>query len=470
MSSALEGIYEPGIVDPGVPSTSGTKPFWHSSPHPFANHQSEWPKDVVDIVVIGSGITGMNLVRTLLKHSSNLNIVLVEARSLCSGATGRNGGHCKTMTFAMWEERKRSFGIDEAVRISAFEHKHLEAMASAIREDRIDCDLVLTDGVEAYYDQKDFEKAVAALEDMRVHAPQLANLHTVHTDKAYLSQVLKLSRRAVGAITIPAASLWPYKWITTALGRLVDQGKLNVQTDTPVREVIDHSKDSYATVRTARGDIRAKNVVHATNAWLGHLLPELRPFISPVRGNVVAYAPVRNNGKGASPLGLDSRNSLWLRYGAKDYDYLIQREDGGVIVGRANTGRKATGDDSETDLSAMAHLRGFADEAVASPLPGSSSHISHAWAGILAFSQDGLPFAGRLNLAGRAHQWVCGGYHATGMIKAFLTSQMVAGMILGESCPGDFPQSIFLTEDRIRQLRKSVESGKPVVHNTKARL
>jgi glycine/D-amino acid oxidase-like deaminating enzyme len=202
-------------------------------------------------------------------------------------------------------------------------------------------------------------------------------------------------------------------------------------------------------------------VIHATNAWLSQLLPELWPLISPVRGNVVAYAPSEDDHGGPkSALGLDPRYSLWLRYGAKDYDYLIQRKDGVVVVGRANTGRKATGDDSETDLSPMTHLRGFADVVAASPVPGASRHITHSWAGILAFSQDGVPFAGKIPFAGRSHQWVCGGYHATGMIKAFLTSQMVAGQILGEDLPKDFPRSILITEERFRALRRSVEQVK----------
>ncbi|KAG7405530.1 putative oxidoreductase OrdL [Fusarium oxysporum f. sp. rapae] len=465
MSGALEGIYEPGVVDPGCPSPNGTTPFWHSQPHPRANHQSKWPSDIVDVVIIGAGLTGMSLIRSMLKKKPGIRIVLLDARSLCSGATGRNGGHCKTMTFAMWEERKRSFGIEEAIRLSAFEHAHLEVMANAIEEDNIDCDLCLTQGIEAYYDQKDFEKAVAGLEDMRSHAPHLAEKHTVYTDTKYLTDVLKLSPRAVGAIAVPAASMWPYKWITGVLGPLIDQDKINVQTNTPVTSITDRVQDEYATVKTARGDIRAKHVVHATNAWLGRLLPELRPFISPLRGNVLSYAPTAG---GKSPLGLKSDYSLWLRYGVKDYDYLIQRKDGRVIVGRANTGRKAVGDDSQTDLGPLSHLRGFAHEALASPEADAATKVSHAWAGILAFSQDGVPFAGRLPFPGRSHQWVCGGYHATGMIKAFLTSQMVAGLILGEEPGEDFPQSIFATSDRIRQLRISLDTGGPVL--TKARL
>ncbi|KAL5594906.1 hypothetical protein FOVSG1_008595 [Fusarium oxysporum f. sp. vasinfectum] len=460
MSGALEGIYEPGVVDPGYPSSNGTVPFWHSEPHPRADHQSEWPSNIADVAVIGAGLTGMNLVRTLLKKKPGIRIVLLDARSLCSGATGRNGGHCKTMTFAMWEERKHSFGIEEAVRISAFEHAHLEAMANAIREDGIDCDLVLTQGIEAYYDQKDFEKAVVGLEDMRAHAPHLADKHTIHTDRSYLRDVLKLSSRAVGAIAIPAASMWPYKWITGVLGPLIDQNKINVQTHTPVTSIIDQPQDEYATVVTSRGTVRAKHVIHATNAWLGRLLPELRPFISPVRGNVLSYAPTPG---GKSPLGLGSDYSIWLRYGIKDYDYLIQRKDGRAIVGRANTGRKAVGDDSETDLSPMSHLRGFPHEALVAPDADAATKVSHVWSGILAFSQDGIPFAGRLPFLGRSHQWVCGGYHATGMIKAFLTSQAVAGSILGEGADESFPKSIFVTDKRIRQLRISLEEGKPIL-------
>ncbi|KAH7483796.1 hypothetical protein FOMA001_g7447 [Fusarium oxysporum f. sp. matthiolae] len=182
MSGALEGIYEPGVVDPGYPSSNGTVPFWHSKPHPRADHQSEWPSNIADVAVISAGLTGMNLVCTLLKKKPGICIVLLDARSLCSGATGRNGGHCKTMTFAIWEERKHSFGIEEAVRISAFEHAHLKAMANAIREDGINCDLVLTQGIKAYYDQKDFEKAVAGLEDMRAYVPYLADKYTVYID------------------------------------------------------------------------------------------------------------------------------------------------------------------------------------------------------------------------------------------------------------------------------------------------
>ncbi|KAF7561536.1 hypothetical protein G7046_g2604 [Stylonectria norvegica] len=464
MSSSLEGVYEPGIVDPGVPVTNSTTPFWLSSPHPLADHQSPWPSEPMDIVIIGSGISGTSLARTLVSKRPELRVVLIDARSLCSGATARNGGHIKTMTFAVWEDRKKTYGVEEAVRISAFEHSHLEAMASLVRENELDCDFLRVEGVDAYYDKPSFEKAIAALNDMKKHAPHLASKYKIYRDKDRIRRVMKLSSRCVGAIGVPAASLWPYKLVTGILGPLIEEERLNVQTHTTVQAVEDAAKAEFALVRTDRGDIKARTVIHATNGWLGHLLPELRPFISPVRGNVVHYGP-GDKIRGFSAMGLDSKFSFWLRYAAKDYDYLIQRAHGDVVVGRANTGRKTTGDDSETDMSPMAHLRGFADEAVASPTPGAASLVSHAWSGILGFTQDAMPFAGKLPFPAHSHQWVCGGYHGIGMVKAFRTAEMVALMVLGEELSDEYPKSMLITEERLKTLRRSLGPVEEVVRS-----
>lgn len=457
MSASLEGVYEAGIIDPGLPVGNTTRSFWTSSPHPLSQHKSPWPKAVADIAIIGSGITGTSLAYHIMAKRPDLNVTLIEARSLCSGATARNGGHIKTMSFAVWEHNKQAFGVEEAIRIAAFEQSHLESMSAVIKSNSLNCDLVKTIGVDAYYDQKTFDKALAALDDMRRHAPALAAKYKVQTDRQALQRELNLSARCVGAITVPAASVWPYKMVTGILADLIESGRLNVQTDTAVESIQDHSGDEFATIATTRGQIRARKVVHATNAWLGHLVPELRPFISPVRGNVVHYGPVANAPPRLSALNLDSRYSYWFRYAEKDYDYLIQRQGGDVVVGRANMGRRATGDDSQTDLQAMAHLHGFPEQVVASAAPGPSAHITHAWSGILGFTQDTMPFVGSLErFAGRKHQWVCGGYHGIGMVKAWRSGEMMAALLLGEGVNDECPRSMGLSDARMKALNEQL--------------
>lgn len=287
---------------------------------------------------------------------------------------------------------------------------------------------------------------------MREHAPHLASQYKVYTDAQWLKLEMNLSSRCVGAIVVPAASVWPYKMVTGLLQNLIEQGMLNAQPRTPVISIDDAKPSNFAVVKTGRGDIKARHIVHATNGWLGHLLPELRPFISPVRGNVVHYDPAGTK----SPMGLDSRYSFWMRYGTKDYDYLIQRKPGDIVVGRANMGRKATGDDSQTDLSPMAQLRGMATEVTASPAPDAGALITHAWSGILGFTQDAAPFVGRLPFPGRHHQWVCGGYHGIGMVKAFRTAQMAALLILNEPLGDEYPRSTLVSDERIQTLKGSL--------------
>ena len=45
-----------------------------------------------DIAIIGGGLTGMSCALHALKLG--LSVILLDARGLADGATGRNGGHC----------------------------------------------------------------------------------------------------------------------------------------------------------------------------------------------------------------------------------------------------------------------------------------------------------------------------------------------------------------------------------------
>src|SRR5579859_4159591 len=80
-----------------LPVGSPTESYWQTPRHPLASYRSDFPS-AADVVIIGSGITGSSVARTLFEQSPSLKIVILEARLLCSGATGRNGGHIKPGT------------------------------------------------------------------------------------------------------------------------------------------------------------------------------------------------------------------------------------------------------------------------------------------------------------------------------------------------------------------------------------
>ena len=116
-----------------------------------------------DVVIIGSGITGCSVANALLSQNSTLRVVLLEARTITSGATGRNGGHIKETPFHEYEELAHRFGKNEAKKLVKFRLSHLDALVdftTELGEDALrasEIRKVLT--VDAFFDQVFWEGA-----------------------------------------------------------------------------------------------------------------------------------------------------------------------------------------------------------------------------------------------------------------------------------------------------------------------
>jgi NADPH-dependent 2,4-dienoyl-CoA reductase/sulfur reductase-like enzyme len=81
-----------------LPVDNPTTPFWRTELHELDEHRStpELPHKC-DIVIIGAGYAGVSIAYHLLKSDKGAedeprpSITILEARQVCSGATGRNG-------------------------------------------------------------------------------------------------------------------------------------------------------------------------------------------------------------------------------------------------------------------------------------------------------------------------------------------------------------------------------------------
>jgi hypothetical protein len=84
------------LIDPLLPRPNPSISLWQEPAHPtLSSIQSPTLPATADIVIIGSGITGCSVAKTLLEDKilgERPHIVILEARTLTSGATGRNGG------------------------------------------------------------------------------------------------------------------------------------------------------------------------------------------------------------------------------------------------------------------------------------------------------------------------------------------------------------------------------------------
>lgn len=135
-----------------VSVSEATKSFWLFSTtdcNPLSDHGKDVPlplspsqiHESVDVTIIGTGISGIftlyHLVQALRTSSRSISrIALLEARQFCSGATGRNGGHCTAynpVAFNSLVELENG-SVKEAVKHIVQEQRSVELVMRLIEE------------------------------------------------------------------------------------------------------------------------------------------------------------------------------------------------------------------------------------------------------------------------------------------------------------------------------------------------
>jgi hypothetical protein len=122
---------------PEIPVPNPTRSFWMDEEEDFMSSK-ELP-EYADIIIIGSGISGTsaayNLLSRLSTSSSTIgSVVMLEARAVCSGATGRNGGHIKADDYSDYEVLKEYFGKDAAMKVLDFRRSALKDLMEIDQE------------------------------------------------------------------------------------------------------------------------------------------------------------------------------------------------------------------------------------------------------------------------------------------------------------------------------------------------
>ena len=75
----------------GLPVDNPSKSYWLTEPSEIllGHRTTNDLPHTADVVIVGSGITGAFAAHCLKERDPNLNVVMLEAREACSGATGR---------------------------------------------------------------------------------------------------------------------------------------------------------------------------------------------------------------------------------------------------------------------------------------------------------------------------------------------------------------------------------------------
>jgi len=171
------------------------------------------------------GITGANAARYLVESGKRLDIVLLEAREVCYGATGRNGGHVQPLLF------------DRTPDVASFELKNCDVVEKYIRENDVPCEYRSVKACHTFWTERLFAEASADVKFLQKEDPGIGKRVSIVTDSDGL-QKNRVKTNCNGVImTTGAASLWPYKLVAWMMRRMVEEKKINLQTHTTVESI-----------------------------------------------------------------------------------------------------------------------------------------------------------------------------------------------------------------------------------------
>ncbi|KAJ5773756.1 FAD dependent oxidoreductase [Penicillium paradoxum] len=469
-------------ADPGLPRPNPTQSYWQHIPHALADVQSsELPTDR-DFAIIGSGITGLAVAKSLLERHPTATVTVLEARTLCSGATGRNGGQMAANAGEQYMNLAETHGTETAGKIVDFTFRNLEKMRELIEEyDAAELsEMQQLQKLRVFLTEKkfdDFKKSIARLE---MDHPSKKGLYTILDADSVVKEYG--IHGACGGALLPAGTVWPYRLVTKVFAALLEKypGRLTIETHTPVQSVEYSSIPTSPTtsvcpytLHTSRGPLRAGTVVHCTNGYSGHLLPRLRGLVHPFKGTMTVQNPqnaVSNQGTAVS-WGFHyppTYNPETKRLGYGLY-YLAQSAKSGYFYFGGENARleySISGDDSFVSPDSVGHLKEVLPAFFGKDNKSNWSLVS-SWSGVMGYSSDGLPMVGRLSsrLTGRKGdgEWIAAAFNGYGMANSLLSGEALALMVLGEDVNDWLPIAYGLGEQRLREtltVSKTVNSLK----------
>ncbi|KAK7468364.1 hypothetical protein VKT23_002880 [Stygiomarasmius scandens] len=450
---------------PGIPVPNPSTPYWAIPPSSIAKHTHEEFPEYADVVIIGSGITGTSFARELLdgyyggkkkvsdsdSDKKPIKVVMLEARDACSGATARNGGHVRPVSYPEYPAWKKKYGVEEARGVVRFRRSHVEEMLRVAEEEDLlgDSQARRVQTYDVFYEKALFEDMKGRLEVYLEDISEEKGEWAVLEDRESIRN-LQLADRVAGIISTAAGVLHPYRLVTGILERLLKTypESFFLFTNTPCTTVSAPFLNSNYIVRTPKGSIQTRHVIHATNGWASHLLEPMRSKIIPLRGVMTAQRPGTDLGhisatQPTKESWLGQRSFLFFP-GSEElqFDYLSQMPvstpasspskyptpsgelmyGGGFFhngISEFNLTDIGNVDDTDWDHGVEAYLAG----ALASGLDGGwfgrhwgeegrpsgdvtqfngyneefgKGRVIKAWSGIMGYSADRMPWVGRL--------------------------------------------------------------------------
>ncbi|CRM90694.1 Gamma-glutamylputrescine oxidoreductase [Pseudomonas sp. 22 E 5] len=265
-----------------IQSTDHARSYYRATANALTERPALGSDLTADVCVIGGGFTGVNTAIELAQRG--LSVILLEARRIGWGASGRNGGQLirgighDVSGFAKYvgEEGVRYLeraGIDSVALVG-----------ERIREHNIDCDLRW-----GFCELANTPTQFAAFKGEQEHLAAMGYAHETRlVGPQDIQQVVGSSVYAGGLVDMGSGHLHPLN-LVLGEAQLAESLGVRIFEHTEVLELI---HGDTVQVRCAGGTVRADHLVLACNAHLEELEPRLSGKVLPAGSYIIATEPL----------------------------------------------------------------------------------------------------------------------------------------------------------------------------------
>ena len=389
-------------------------PFWTDDyPRPADLPVANELPSQVDVAIVGSGYTGLSAARTLAK--SGASVAVLERETIGWGASSRNGGitgcGLKNGAPTIFKRYGENYGhIFWQASLDA-----LDLIKELINEEGIDCDFH-QDGelcvafkpshFEGFDDEIKWNKRVLKHE---LHLIPPSELKSAIGSPAYYGGLLDDH----GAGLHPAKLVFGLAEVAAKYGALLfeEAGIFNIKKQA----------DGYL-VQTIKGELKAKEVIVATNGYTDKLVKGLKSRVLLVGSYSIVTEPLSLElQREISPKNYMLWDSKWF------LNYFRLTPDGRLLWGGRNN--------LSTTLDVIESARILRSEMVRAFPQLENIPIAHTWTGQLGITFDMMPHIGRVN---GIHYSL--GYGGHGLHTALLLGREVAQLVTGEKASSPFAE------------------------------
>jgi glycine/D-amino acid oxidase-like deaminating enzyme len=385
-------------------------PFWvEEFPRP-EGITSDLPSDA-DVLVVGSGLTGLSAALRLARGGKT--VAVVDRGAIASGASAINGGMVSPDIKAGIKVIFDRFGPQLGHEMWQASVRSVDIVSDIARAENIDARIVRGGmaalGIHADSQEK-FEKSAAWYRK------------TVGVDWEVLGRdrvaEVAASDRFTAVLFEPEGlGIQPARFVFGVAAAAAAAGAILVD-ECAVRDV---SRDRPGfKVGTDKGTVRAGEVILATNGYTtSEPVPELARRVVPIGSYIIVTEPLGERAARIFPRGSMTYTKRRL------LNYMRRTPDERILIGgRRNLHTGLDLEESAADLRRQ--LLGYFPE-----LEG--AEITHAWGGKLGVPFDLIPHTGQIDGV-----WYALGYAGHGVGLSTLMGHELAGMLLGEEPPSSF--------------------------------